>query len=296
MLFFCVYREYEHETDPEFRALRELAVSGGFVLRRYGRSQRFGNPKFKVHAWSWSMLLAPLTGKIIGYGRGWPLLVLRDGWTLAEAVETLYKISHGVIKAEFPAGPQDPINRTRLGNRKKRKKPEPVDYQEYIRSSEWNKKRLRALRAAGYRCGLCSTDTDLQVHHRTYEKLGNEPLRHLLVLCGNCHASVHGKQKLADSDKEFRAMFPAVAQRSSNLNYTDNDIYREYRNSDRFIAKAERLLGSVRGCSKCGKRCETSDVYHTKRDRIPSEPLRDLVAICQPCVHGVDSQSRETQQ
>jgi 5-methylcytosine-specific restriction endonuclease McrA len=33
---------------------------------------------------------------------------------------------------------------------------------------------------------------DLEVHHRIYERLGNEVLSYLVVLCRRCHQHYHG--------------------------------------------------------------------------------------------------------
>jgi len=41
---------------------------------------------------------------------------------------------------------------------------------------------------AGYRCQLCGSRSHLQTHHNTYENLGHELSRDLLVLCDKCHA------------------------------------------------------------------------------------------------------------
>lgn len=66
------------------------------------------------------------------------------------------------------------------------------NYHEYLRSEKWKKKRLRALKSAGFRCNICKCDGPLQVHHKTYRRLGFERLRDLQVVCGACHKKIHG--------------------------------------------------------------------------------------------------------
>lgn len=70
------------------------------------------------------------------------------------------------------------------------------NYQEYLRSSKWRGKRKEALGRAGYRCQLCNSPTRLQVHHRTYDRLGNERPDDLIVLCQKCHTAFHAHRKL----------------------------------------------------------------------------------------------------
>lgn len=69
-----------------------------------------------------------------------------------------------------------------------------VNYLEYIQSLEWAAKRRRALDRAGHRCQLCSSRKKLEVHHNTYENLGDERDEDLTVLCDPCHEVFHAKR------------------------------------------------------------------------------------------------------
>lgn len=67
-----------------------------------------------------------------------------------------------------------------------------VDYYKYINSSRWrdNPARLAELEAADFRCRLCSASQDsarIEVHHRTYVRLGREQIGDLTTLCQECH-------------------------------------------------------------------------------------------------------------
>lgn len=67
-----------------------------------------------------------------------------------------------------------------------------MKYKPYISSPRWrnNPARLAELKASGFRCRLCYASEDeaeLQVHHRTYERLGCELAGDLLTLCKDCH-------------------------------------------------------------------------------------------------------------
>ena len=68
-------------------------------------------------------------------------------------------------------------------------------YESYIHSASWRKRRQRALRLGHYRCALCGSTQSLQVHHLTYAHLGNELDSELMVLCTSCHRKVHAQKR-----------------------------------------------------------------------------------------------------
>jgi hypothetical protein len=81
-------------------------------------------------------------------------------------------------------------------------------YQKYICSSGWRSSpaRLEELRRAGHRCRLCNLsppEVILTVHHRTYERLGQELADDLTTLCMECHRAV--------TDRERRRRYAAFA-------------------------------------------------------------------------------------
>lgn len=65
------------------------------------------------------------------------------------------------------------------------------DYSDYLRSNGWMQKREYVLRRAGYRCQVCNREDRLEVHHRTYDRLGHEHPTDLTVLCRRCHQAFH---------------------------------------------------------------------------------------------------------
>lgn len=71
------------------------------------------------------------------------------------------------------------------------------NYRSYLASGHW-----RALRAAyrsrfGDRCQECGLQP-VELHHRTYKRLGKEPLSDLIALCDGCHEAAHF---LANADR-----------------------------------------------------------------------------------------------
>ncbi len=69
-----------------------------------------------------------------------------------------------------------------------------LDYRDYLKTPWWRFMRYTKLEIAGASCQLCSAEQrQIDIHHRTYERLGDEDLDDLTVLCRNCHAKFHGK-------------------------------------------------------------------------------------------------------
>lgn len=72
-------------------------------------------------------------------------------------------------------------------------------YALYLATEHWQATRRAALEAGGWRCNRCGwcsrTPRGLEVHHRTYDRLGAEWPADLEVLCGDCHAGHHGKER-----------------------------------------------------------------------------------------------------
>lgn len=67
-----------------------------------------------------------------------------------------------------------------------------IDYHDYISSSAWrsNPARLAELRSARFKCRLCENGPPtvvIEVHHRTYVRLGREEAADLCTLCRDCH-------------------------------------------------------------------------------------------------------------
>ena len=70
-------------------------------------------------------------------------------------------------------------------------------YATYIQSEEWRARAEDAKARAGYRCRVCNSSRDLNAHHRTYERLGNEDPEDITVLCHSCHELFHQYKRLA---------------------------------------------------------------------------------------------------
>jgi len=79
-----------------------------------------------------------------------------------------------------------------------------MPYSQYVKTAYWHDLRRRVLARAGFRCQVCNGKSNLEAHHRTYERLGCEHLGDLVCLCGECHRLFHEGGRMPnppDSDK-----------------------------------------------------------------------------------------------
>lgn len=71
-----------------------------------------------------------------------------------------------------------------------------LTYARYLESDWWLHRRERALELAEHRCQVCNSPGPLEIHHRTYERLGHERDADLVVLCTNCHKLFHSDGRM----------------------------------------------------------------------------------------------------
>lgn len=87
-------------------------------------------------------------------------------------------------------------------------------YRDYINSQAWLDMRRNRMKLDGFRCVVCGFRHELTVHHKTYDRLGQEKMADLETLCVRCHNNAHL------NDKRHQAS-EAVALRSTP--YTEQD-------------------------------------------------------------------------
>lgn len=90
------------------------------------------------------------------------------------------------------------------------------EYRAYLLTRVWRERRDKAIKAAGGRCQLCNSEKYLNVHHRTYARLGKELPNDLTVLCRACHEHFHGitgggARRLSKAPRDARTKAPLVA-------------------------------------------------------------------------------------
>lgn len=82
-----------------------------------------------------------------------------------------------------------------------------IGYDAYLRTEAWTRKRDIAIERAGRRCQVCNAPNDLEVHHRTYERVTHEADGDLTVLCARCHRFFH---EIVGAVTGTRVMRPAT--------------------------------------------------------------------------------------
>jgi len=87
-------------------------------------------------------------------------------------------------------------NPGKQGTKKSASEVVTASYNQYIQSPKWERKRQQRLDLAGDRCELCNRSSNLHVHHRTYERFGEERISDLIVLCRTCHDAFHDRLAL----------------------------------------------------------------------------------------------------
>lgn len=71
-------------------------------------------------------------------------------------------------------------------------------YRQYLASHEWASKRRAALSRHGVKCqGESCRAAAREIHHLTYERVGDEDLDDLMPLCSACHEKWHEHAEIA---------------------------------------------------------------------------------------------------
>jgi len=63
-------------------------------------------------------------------------------------------------------------------------------YEEYVNSWLWKDKNDFLIELKE-KCEKCGSKKNLVVHHLNYERVGNEGMRDLMVVCSKCHKEIH---------------------------------------------------------------------------------------------------------
>lgn len=66
----------------------------------------------------------------------------------------------------------------------------PAEYEKYIKSLAWRKRKDKWLGKYGRFCRICG-EKKVHLHHKTYENFTNEKDEDLIALCEFCHDLVH---------------------------------------------------------------------------------------------------------
>lgn len=124
---------------------------------------------------------------LVEHQLSWSLTNLKRDGLVENPTRSVWRLASIVLEAPEPAMDTEPAP-DRLAELR------GMPYRDYLRTPEWRRTRSAALVRAGHCCSLDATHTeDLEVHHRTYERRGEELAADLVVLCQRCHRLHHAE-------------------------------------------------------------------------------------------------------
>jgi len=78
-----------------------------------------------------------------------------------------------------------------------------ADYSAYLRSGAWRERKADYWASDQPQDCICGKTDGLQLHHLTYERVGDEPPTDLTPLCPNCHAMIHTLERRGEIGLDF---------------------------------------------------------------------------------------------
>ncbi len=114
-------------------------------------------------------------------------------------------------------------------------------YNAVISSKRWRDIRVERIHLAGGKCEQCGCNRRLELHHKTYERLGEELPEDLQVLCRQCHAvadaerAEEGERRSEDALRDAR--FAGWARKVYGEEWHHGDVTDMY---DRFVEWVDR--------------------------------------------------------
>ena len=93
-------------------------------------------------------------------------------------------------------------------------------YRWYLCSDQWRKTRAHVLNTREMACERCGAKQNLEVHHLSYERIGNELDSDLTLLCRKCHGSTHGynqRHRKGDDPSLLAAFTPEHIAKKLNV-------------------------------------------------------------------------------
>lgn len=166
-------------------------------------------------------------------------------------------------------------------------------YPAYLRSPHWARKRAEYHASdLTQACVLCASPDDVDLHHKTYERIGNEVLADLEPLCRRCHVALHTLERRGDTtldpadlaDQERAAANSAA--RAPNIEQAAQHFDESRDQPDRWFAAWNAILDQ-----HLQRLIEHGDASH--EDMRPyADSIRRRVAAAQKRLHRARLPSR----
>ena len=80
------------------------------------------------------------------------------------------------------------------------------DYDDYLGSAAWHRVKAHYRKLVIESCELCGGEDSLDLHHRTYERVGEEIPSDLAWLCRKCHTMVHVLERRGEMGLDFQGL------------------------------------------------------------------------------------------
>jgi restriction endonuclease Mrr len=123
--------------------------------------------------------------RLVDHDLSWALSNLKRDGLVENPRWSIWRLTSNATVPDEPTV-DDPAPTNRLAELR------AMPYWEYLRTPEWRRTRAAALVRADHSCAMdASHTTDLEVHHRIYDRLGAELATDLTVLCQACHRLHH---------------------------------------------------------------------------------------------------------
>ena len=99
-------------------------------------------------------------------------------------------------------------------------------YNKRISSQQWKNMKCDIAKMRGNKCERCESQLKLSLHHKTYERLGKEPLSDLELLCEECHRKADEQRAAAGRAKSANAMHSAALDTYATKKYGEDYEFR----------------------------------------------------------------------
>jgi 5-methylcytosine-specific restriction endonuclease McrA len=119
---------------------------------------------------------------------------LADPAAVPDADDTLYDAYYAAQRRR-----EDAVDQKHVRIQKRKRAEHRRWYDQYLNSPAWRAIRRAVMERAQGLCEGCRRRPATEVHHQTYDNVGNELLWELKAVCSHCHARCHPeKQEAAD--------------------------------------------------------------------------------------------------
>ena len=123
-----------------------------------------------------------------------------------------------------------------------------VKYRQYIKSEDWKDRKISYIEKYWDNCNICKRKWK-HLHHRNYDRVWEELDSDLILLCANCHKSIHFKKERKNFyktplDKKYMKFREERVRlyRSPEKKYKNNRL--EYQKRLKKLAKEDEFLKS----------------------------------------------------